>query len=124
MITVSRMIKGAISLWAPGPNHMIPQVIRDETVSEAISVNIQHVNVNRDGTLNHFEPLIETRDPQSKKPKTQVQRRKRKQADKEDEKKGKRTEGASFPSRFEPRRAVHRTGEETTSRSAATPHRE
>eukprot|EP00961_Rhodomonas_salina_P140234 1887122-Rhodomonas_salina.1 len=124
MITVSRMIEGSISLWAPGPNHMILQVIRDESVSETILVNIQHVNVNRDGMLNHFEPLIETRDQQAKKPKKQMQKRKRKPADKEVEKKGNRTEGASFPSRFELRRAVHRTGEEKTSSSGATPQRE
>eukprot|EP00961_Rhodomonas_salina_P230550 3115458-Rhodomonas_salina.1 len=53
-----------------------------------------------------------------------MQKRKRKPADKEVEKKGNRTEGASFPSRFEPRRAVPSTGKETTSSSKSIPHRE
>eukprot|EP00961_Rhodomonas_salina_P116526 1568507-Rhodomonas_salina.1 len=75
METISMMAGGSIAIWSPGLFHGTPLKLRHETAAEAIVANVQWVNQQLEGELNHYEPLTEVRDLSVPKPKQTAKRK-------------------------------------------------
>eukprot|EP00961_Rhodomonas_salina_P190115 2564993-Rhodomonas_salina.1 len=58
MDEVSRIIGGSIAVWVPGDRYEVPEIWKEESTAVEVKATIQWVNVEREGRLDHFEPLI------------------------------------------------------------------
>eukprot|EP00961_Rhodomonas_salina_P275462 3721617-Rhodomonas_salina.2 len=52
------MIDGVVAIWMPGPDFHSPTIIRHQASTGPAWVDVQYVNVNSDGDLNHYEPVM------------------------------------------------------------------